>query len=136
MRKLLLPIFLLMLSISCDKESGDLRFSEALPGGCASSKGASQDSIELSEADSVSYSIVDGNLEIFVGFNGTCCGQYSASSEIKNNTISLKILTTDIGVCNCICNYTYTFKFIGDGNNYNFSVTVDGILLLNGKINP
>jgi hypothetical protein len=136
MRKILILFFLFVLSISCDKEMGNLKFSEAIPGGCASSKGTSQNSIELVETDSVTYSIIDGNLDVYVGFNGTCCGQYSTSSEIKNNTIFIKILTTDIGLCNCLCNYTYTFKFTGDGNNYNYNVTVDGILLLNGKINP
>ena len=127
---------MLALSISCDKELDNLTFSEAVPGGCALFKGTSQNNIALSETDRATYSIVDGNLQIFVGFNGSCCGQYSTSTEIKNDTIFIKILTTDIGLCNCLCNYTYSFKFIGDGMNYNFNVTVDGILLLHGKINP
>jgi hypothetical protein len=135
MRKLFIPFFLLAISISCDKELGDLKFSEAVSGGCALFKGTSQNSIVLSENDRATYSIVEGNLEIFVGFNGSCCGKYSTSSEIKNDTIFIKILTTEIGLCNCICNYTYTFKFVGKGDNYKFNVTVDDILLLNGQIN-
>lgn len=135
MKKLLFPIFLLVLSISCDKESGDLKFSEAIPGGCSLIKGTSQKS-QVIEPDRATYTVVDGNLEIFVGFNSSCCGKYSTSSEIKNGTIFINILTTEIGFCDCICTYTYTFKFIGDGNNYDFNVTVDNILLLHGTINP
>jgi hypothetical protein len=136
MKKILIPIFLLAISISCDKELPGLKFSEAVPGGCALSKGISLNRVVLSEPDRATYTIVDGNLEIFVGFSGSCCGQYSTSSEIKNDTIFIIISPTDIGACNCICTYTYTFKFIGDGNNYNFKVTVNGTLLLNGKIKP
>jgi hypothetical protein len=136
MKKVIIPIFLMVILISCNKELGDIKFSEAIPGGCALDKGTSQKATVLSEADRAIYSIVDGNLEIYVGFNGSCCGQYDTSSEIKNDTIFIKILTTQIGLCNCVCNYTYTFKFIGDGNNYSYNVTVDNVLILHGKINP
>jgi hypothetical protein len=134
MRKLLFPIFLATL-MSCDKDSTVLKYSATIPGGCAVNKETSAKNTLLSEADSVTYTIVDGNLDIFVGFNDTCCGQYSSSYEIKGNTIFIEILTTQTGLCNCICYYTYDFKFVGSGNNYKYQVKIPDNQIFTGEIN-
>lgn len=135
MKKLLIPILLIATIISCEK-TGDLKFSEAIPGGCALEKGASPKSVKAPGTNKVSFTINDGNLDLFVGFNATCCGQYSANSDIKGDSIIVKIITTQIGMCNCICYYTYNFKFIGTGANYKYRVTVDNDLTFTGKIDP
>jgi hypothetical protein len=136
MKKLLLSIFLIVALISCNKGLGDLKYSETIPGGCATDKGTSSKNSLVSQTDKASYTIVDGNLNLFVGFNATCCGQYSTEYDINGDTITVKILTTQIGQCNCICYYTYNFKFIGSGNNYKYEVKIDNILTFTGEIKP
>jgi hypothetical protein len=83
-------LFLFLLSatfISCEK-TGDLKFSEAIPGGCALAKGDSAKGSHNIGTDGVTYSIVNGNLELMAGFTATCCGEYSTSSDIKGDSIS------------------------------------------------
>jgi hypothetical protein len=136
MKKLLSFILLFITLISCDKESGNLKHLETIPGGCALEKASSFKSVLEFKNDTVSYSITNRNLDLFVGFNATCCGQYSTSSEIKENTIFCRILTTKIGNCYCDCYYTYNFRFTGSGNNYKYEVTIDGNLKFTGQIKP
>lgn len=136
MKKLIIPFFFLTTILSCDKELGDLKFSETIPGGCAVDKGISTKNTLLSDFDKVTYSIVNGNLEILVGFNATCCGEYSTTSRIDGDTIVIEIVTTQEGLCDCICYYTYNFIFIGSGENYKYKVTVDDYLTFTGEIKP
>ena len=136
MRKLIISILLFATFISCDKDLGNLKYMETVPGGCAIEKGSFLKSAQILKNDTVSYSITDGNLDLFVGFNATCCGQYSTSYEIKEETIFIRILTTQSGDCNCICYYTYNFRFTGSGNNYKYQVTVDDYLTFTGQIKP
>jgi len=103
---------------------------------CFRGKRVSLENSLTSDIDKVTWTISNGNLEISVGFNATCCGQYSTSSEIKGDTIFIKILTTQIGTCNCICYNTNNFKFTGSGENYKYKVTVDDILNFTGEIKP
>jgi hypothetical protein len=135
MKKILFPVLLLAALISCEK-TGDLKYSETIPGGCALDKGASLKSTQAPGIDKVSCTISNGNLDIFVGFNATCCGQFSTASDIKGDSIFIKILTTQPGMCDCICYYTYNFKFTGTGENYKYKVTVDDYLTFTGKIKP
>jgi hypothetical protein len=135
MKKLLIPILLIATLASCEK-TRDLKFSEAIAGGCALEKGASLKSIQLPDINKVTYTVIDGNLVLFVGFNATCCGEFSTSSEVKGDSIIINILETRPGLCNCICYYTYNFKFIGTGKNYNYRVTVDNYLTFTGEIKP
>jgi hypothetical protein len=136
MKKILFPFILLTALISCDKEPGELKYSETIPGGCAAGKGTSVESYLTSETDRVICTIVDGNLDLFVGFSATCCGQYSTAYEIKGDTILIEILTTQAGQCNCICYYTFDFKFTGSGNNYKYQVRIDNKLTFSGEIKP
>ncbi len=136
MKNLLFPLLFFATLFSCDKEPGDLKFSQTIPGGCSIDKGISAKNVFASDIDEVTYSIINGNLELLVGFNATCCGEYSTSSQVIGDTIIVEILTTKIGLCDCICYYTYNFKFIGSGEKYKYKVTVDDYLTFSGEINP
>ncbi len=133
MKKYFFPILLIAALISCEK-IGNLKFSEAIPGGCALEKGESAKGSQFIGTNGVTYSIVNGNLELLAGFNATCCGEYSTSFDIKGDSILIKILNTKIGNCNCICFYTYNFKFIGTGENFKYRVSVDNYLTFKGEI--
>lgn len=135
MKKILLAILTIAVWISCEKP-GDLKFSETIQGGCFLDKGASSKNSLTPDKDTVYYTITGDNLDIFLGFNATCCGEYAANSEIKGDSILTDVKTTQMGMCNCICYYTYNFKFIGTGKNYKYKVTVDDFLKFSGKIEP
>jgi hypothetical protein len=135
MRKILIPVFLLIAFISCDKnELGNLEYLEAIQGGCFIEKGSSLKNDPFIKPDTVTYSVTNDSLNIFVGFNATCCSEYSSSSSIKGDSILIKIQTTQLGMCNCICYYTYNFKFIGSANFYRYRVSVDDYLNFTGVI--
>ena len=133
MKSKLLILFLISLLIGCEK-TGELLVSDVIPGGCALNEVVPSKSTQTEDVNKVSYSIVDGNLDIFVGFNATCCGKYSTSSQIKGDSILIKINISEPGMCNCICYYTYDFKFTGTGDNYKYKVTVDDYLTFTGTI--
>jgi hypothetical protein len=134
MKKSLISILIFAALISCEK-LGDLKYSESIPGGCFLDKVPSTN-YNLNNVNQVTYKVVDGNLDIFLGFNATCCGEYSTNSEIKGDSILIKVTTTQIGACNCICYYTYDFKFIGSGDNFTYKVTVDDYLTFIRTITP
>ncbi len=136
MKKLLFFILFFITLISCDKGNGPLKYLETIPGGCAKEKGSSLKSVIESKNDTVSYSIANGTLDLFVGFYARCCGEYSTSTEINENTIFCKILTTKIGNCYCDCYYTYNFRFYASGKNYKYEITIDGNLKFSGQIKP
>jgi hypothetical protein len=135
MKKLLIPILLIAALISCEK-TGDLKFSESIPGGCALSKGESNKGSQVIGTEGVTYTILNGNLELLTGFNATCCGEFSTTSDIKGDSIIINILTTNAPLCNCICFYTYNLKFIGSGKNFKYRVSVDNYLTFKGEIKP
>jgi hypothetical protein len=135
MKKYFFLTLLIVAIISCEK-TGDLKFSEAIPGGCALEKGESVKGSQLMDTNGITYSVVNGNLELLAGFNATCCGEYSTSSDIKGDSIIIKILNTKIGNCDCICYYTYNFKFIGTGENFKYRVSVDNYMTFKGEIKP
>jgi len=135
MRKTLLFLLLLTSFIGCHKnEPGYLEYLEAIEGGCFLEKGSSLKNDPFDKPDTVTYSVTNDSLNIFVGFNATCCSEYSASSTIYGDSILIKIQTTHIGLCNCICYYTYIFRFSGSGNSYKYNVDVDGDLNFTGVI--
>jgi hypothetical protein len=135
MRKILVSILLLTIFISCDKnELGNLEYVEAIKGGCFLEKSSSLKNDPFIKPDTVTYSINNDSLSIFVGFNATCCSEYSASSSIKGDSILIKIQTTQLGMCDCICYYTYNFKFSGTGTSYKYHVSVDDDLHFTGVI--
>jgi hypothetical protein len=135
MKRTLIPVFLLIAFISCDKnELGNLEYVEAVEGGCFSEKGSSLKNDPFIKPDTLTYSVTNDSLDIFIGFNATCCSEYSASSSIKGDSIIIKIQTTQIGLCNCICYYTYNFKFAGSADSYRYRVNVDDYLNFVGVI--
>jgi len=135
MRKTLIPVFLLIAFISCDKnELGNLEYVEAIEGGCFLEKGSSLKNDPFIKPDTVTYSVTNDSLDMFIGFNATCCSEYNALSSIKGDSILIKIQTTQIGMCNCVCYYTYNFKFVGSGDSYRYRVSVDDYLNFVGVI--
>jgi len=136
MKKFLFITLLIAASISCKKEFGELKYIETIPGGCALENGTPAKSSKVADVDKVTCSVSGGNLDLFVGFNATCCGKYSTTYGIKGDTLIIKIINTQIGLCNCVCYYTFDFKFSGNGHNYKYVVTVDSSLTFTGQINP
>jgi hypothetical protein len=135
MRKILISLLLLTAFISCDKnELGNLEYAETIEGGCFLEKGSSLKNDPFIKPDTVTYSVTNDSLNIFVGFNATCCSEYGSSSSIKGDSILIKIQTTQLGMCNCICYYTYNLKFVGNANSYKYRVSVDDYLNFTGVI--
>jgi hypothetical protein len=135
MRKILFSLLLLATFIGCDKnELGNLEYVGTIEGGCFLEKGSALKNDLFFKPDTVTYSITNDSLNIFVGFNATCCSEYSASSSIKADSILIRIQTTQLGMCNCICYYTYNYKFSGTGNSYKYHVSVDDDLHFTGVI--
>jgi hypothetical protein len=124
MRKILFSILLLSTFISCDKnELGNLEYVRTIEGGCFLEKGSSSNGDPLFKPDTLTYSVTNDSLNIFVGFNATCCSEFSSSSSVKADSILIKILTTQVGLCNCICYYTYNFKFSGEAISYKYHIS-------------
>ncbi len=135
MKKFFLPI-LSVCSLICCEKIDDLKFSRVVQGGCFLEKSKSSANALSVGKDTVYYNNSIDSLEIFLGFNSTCCGEFNTDSEIKGDSILIKVNSTQIGLCNCLCYYTYNFKFIGDGKNYKYKVTVDDNLIFTGQIKP
>jgi len=126
MRIILISLLLFAALIGCDKnELGNLEYAETIEGGCFLEKGSSFKGDPLFKPDTVTYSVSNNSMKIFVGFNATCCSEFSSSSSVKSDSILIKIHTTQLGMCNCICYYTYNFKFSGTGSSYKYQVSVD-----------
>ena len=124
MRKILITVFLLTAFISCDKnELGNLEYVRTIEGGCSLEKDSSFKNDPLFKPDTLTYSVTNDSLNIFVRFNATCCSEFSSSSSVKADSILIKILTTQVGLCNCICYYTYNFKFSGEAISYKYHVS-------------
>jgi hypothetical protein len=124
MRKLLSSIFLLLTFIGCDKdELGALKYAETIPGGCFLDKGSSFKGDPFLKTDTLTYTVTNDSLNIFIGFNDTCCSEFSTSSVIEGDSILIKIITTQPGSCNCICYYTYNFRFSGNAAFYKYHVS-------------
>jgi hypothetical protein len=127
MRKILIPAFLLIAFISCNKnELVNLKYIKTSEGGCFLEKGSSFKGDPLFKTDTLTYSFTNDSLDLFVGINATCCSEFSSSCSVKADSILIEIQTTQPGTCNCICYYTYNFKFSGTGNFYKYQVSVDG----------
>ena len=130
-------ILFLTTFICCEKkEPGNLKYARTITGGCFPDKGLSVKNEFINGKDTVTYSVNSDSLNIFVGFNAACCGEFSDSSSIKGDSILINILTTQIGMCNCLCYYTYNFKFSGNANSYNYRVSIDDNISFAGKIKP
>ncbi len=135
MRKILISLLLFVAFIGCYKnEPGNLEYAKTIKGGCFLEKGSSLKSDPFSKPDTVTYTVTNDSLNIFVGFNATCCSEYSSSSAIQGDSILIKIQTTQLGMCNCICYYTYNFKFVGIADFYRYNVSVDDYLTFSGVI--
>jgi hypothetical protein len=124
MRKILISLLFLTTFISCDKDGvGNIEYSETIEGGCFLGKGSAIKNDPFLKPDTVTYSITNDSLNIFAGFNATCCSEFITTSSIVGDSILIKIQTTQPGLCNCICYYTYNFKFSGTGDSYKYHVS-------------
>ena len=136
MRKMLISILLLASFISCNKnELGNLKYVNTIQGGCALDKGSSFKNSQIIQSDNVTYSVTNDSLNILVGFNFTCCSEFSTSSSIEGDSILIKILTMQVGLCNCLCYYTYDFKYSGNASSYKYHVSGSN-LNFTGQIKP
>lgn len=133
MKKIAVILFFTSVLLSCEKLS-DLKVTEVIPGGCNLESKASLVKGDAEDINQVKYSITDGHLNMFVGFNATCCGKFSTSSEIESDSILIEIKSIQIGACDCICYYTFNFIFSGTGAKYTYKVTVDDNLTFYGDI--
>lgn len=135
MRKILIPLLLFAFLIGCDKnEPGNLEYAGTIKGGCFLEKGSAFKNDPFINPDTATYSVTNDSLNIFVGFNATCCSEYSSTSSIEGDSILIKIQTTQPGMCNCICYYTYNFKFNGSADSYKYTVNVDDNINISGVI--
>ena len=135
MRKIFVLILLLATFISCNKnELGNLEYVDTIEGKCFLEKDSSLKNTPFIKPDTVTYSVTNDSLNVFVEFNATCCGEYSTSSSSEEDIIRIKIQTTRTGECNCIYYYTYNFKFSGDANYYKYHVSIDDYLNFTGVI--
>jgi hypothetical protein len=125
-------IFLIIVIFGCNKELRDPLNFTSIAGGCPAQK--SSKFIQILDSTGVTYSVIDGNLNLTVGFNGGCCVPYSRLCEIKDGTIFIRIFPTGIDPCNCICFHSYIFQFVGNGINYKYHVTINDNLVFTGKI--
>jgi len=136
MKKILFSVLLLTTFIGCDKnELGNLEYYGTIEGGCFLEKGSALKNDPFINPDTVTYSVTNDSLNIFVGFKATCCSEFGTTSSIEGDSILIKIRTTQPGMCNCICRYTYNFKFAGSAYSYWYRVSVDDYLNFTGVIN-
>ena len=133
MKRILLLIFIVATMTSCEKQS-DLKFSKVILGGCFLEKTNAGIKSYFLESDTVIYSIIENNLEIFVGFNAACCADYSSTAQIEGDSILIKVTNTSNVSCDCICYYTCNFKFTGNGKNYKYTIFIDDQLRFKGLI--
>lgn len=138
MKKTVVPIIILMVLFSCDHSGQKVdtpAFVEITAGGCAVDESSSLKSATSVEQDTVSYSITEGRLDLFVGFYGNCCGTYSASSSISNDTIIMNVINSGTETCDCICYYTYDCIYTDVTKAYHYKVLLDGYQFGEGIIN-
>jgi len=133
-------IFLLILSafFGCqkqndqDKKPDNAKFTKTIPGGCA------VDTVNHKDIgiDTVYYTLDNGDLNVFVGFNDECCLHFTTDSQIRNDTIFMNVIYIPGPVCGCLCYYTYNFFYTGIDHSYYYVVNVADWLIFKGKIEP
>lgn len=143
MKKLLISILLGIILFGCFEinepeyyYSGEsAKFTEVVPGGCATGDYSSEKSSSFSP-DTVSYNIIDQELNINVGFTRNCCSEYVTFSEIRSDTILINMLDTSTISCNCICYYSYDFRYSDVSRTYNCIITLNNYPFYSGMIEP
>ena len=127
--------FLFLLLVCCKKTQSDQKSAISYLGSessdCVTNSSKSSDSI-LSN-DSVWYNIDGDTLDIYLGFNCTCCSKYSASGSIKNDTLYVYIKQTQLGTCNCICYNQVKSTFYGTNFNIPYKINLDDFKIFTGE---
>ena len=130
-----MAVFLLTDCNKNEDQSDSIKIIKTIPGGCAVNNGDFYKSISAS-SDTVTYSFISGNLDVFVGFGETCCGEYSTASSIRNDSVFINIKTVKHGMCRCECYYTYNFLFSGINQSHAVIIKRDDVLFYRGIIKP
>lgn len=134
---------LIMCEKGNDNPNRNIVLAETLPGGCNDETFMlNKDATE--EEDTVTFTIINDTLDVYVGINYICCAPFEAGSNIANDTIT--IIITDVCdhtsmscYCHCMCYYTWNFRFVGyDATHYYIKIILndpreeDSILLEEG----
>lgn len=102
------------------------------PGGCATSEETENVEMPVVAIDTVIFSLSGDTLRVTAGFNENCCFQFKTRTEIKNNTVTMRIMTTKKVYCDCICYYSYSFDFLYPDLTYSYVVKIDKRELYSG----
>jgi hypothetical protein len=129
--KTIIKLFLIVLVLTSCEKTQTLKQTNLVLGGCNLEK---QSVLKSYGPEEVKYTITDNKLDMFVGINETCCGEYSSSTSIKKDVITVNIITTKTGLCNCDCYYTFDFIFENFTKMYNYNVYLDNKLIFSGQI--
>jgi hypothetical protein len=111
---------LLFILVVCEKKSDNpeeqITLSKTIAGGCNGETFAFSKNT-VSEEDTVTFTVINDTLDVFVGLNYICCAPFEAGASISNND-SIVINITDICdlsagscYCRCMCYYTWNFLF-------------------------
>lgn len=141
MKKALIIFVFAIFIFSCenDKENKypgkSLELLSVTPGGCAGNDTYALKILPIYYGtDTIIITSVNDSLNIFVGFNRTCCSEFTTSASINIDTINIEIQTSVDGMCDCICYYTYSFNFKQFSQSYFYKVFIDDRFFFEGKI--
>ena len=133
---IILSVILLIILFNCKKTDNiqTLTYSRTVLGGC-NLNNHQKSSQNILPIDTISYSIFyKDSLDIFVGLGESCCGKYSYTNSIINDTIKIFFKTDIPGACNCLCLYSFDFKYSNLSKSYFYKIFLDTLLKYNGKI--
>ena len=119
--KIILLVIGVSLHISCEKTNDNkvqIEYLTTVLGGCNWEFRVEYSTNERNyseENDTVTISVIDNNIHVFVGKNYTCGAPFETQCEVKEDTVFMYIIDTceDILECyeRCICYYTFDFVF-------------------------
>jgi len=127
----LLLIAISVILIYCQNDepidyTGKISYVKTEYGGCnTQTKATEQFKSEIIDNDSVNISTKNDSINVFVGFNYTCCAPFMSNCQVKNDSIFMSIIDTcpypdKNCYCHCSCYYTFNYKFINSGNSKYF----------------
>ena len=123
MKKILFAILsfsLILFLVKCEKNSdnpaSNITLTETLPGGC-NDETFMMNKDAVAEEDTVTFTIINDTLDVYVGINYICCAPFQAGASISNDSIVIIITdicdhTTMACYCHCMCYYTWDFLFV------------------------
>jgi hypothetical protein len=92
--------------------------------------------IDNQDKDTIITFIEADFLNIFIGYNYTCCTDFDTQCEVKNDSVLITIKDTCPSAldcyCRCTCYYTFDFKFSGIKKNKKY---VYKVLFFDPRVN-